>query len=547
MSLNDQTLFSRLPDIDISRSKFHRNSDVKTTFNFGDIIPFYIDEVLPGDTHKIQTSKVVRLQTPAAPIMDNLFLDTYYFYCPSRLLWDKWKEFNGENNSSPWAQNVEYHIPKMNAPEGGWQSGTVADYLGIPPGVEVSVSALPFRMYAKVCDEWFRDENNSTPIQVTTNSANMTGSNSDFTMSDYPVNTEKGAKPFKASKFHDYFTSCLPSPQKGDSVELVGGSALPVVGSGNPLNMYASSSVNHDVNVVAPGVSANSVYSLTFGSSPNPGTLRFATRDELDPSISDVGLVAISGSGANLSVNSLRLAFQTQKMLERDARGGTRYTEMLYSHFGVTSPDASLQRTEYLGGNRIPIQINQMVQSSANGLGSTGAYSLTTDTDFSFEKSFTEHGYIMGVMVARYDHVYQQGIEKFWMRDERTDFYLPVFANIGEQPVYNYQIYADGSSTDNEVFGYQEAWADYRYKPSRNSGEMRTNVSNGFDSWTVADEYTSCPVLSSEWIFEDKTNIDRVLSVTSSVSNQLFADVYIQNECTRPMPLHSIPGGIDHN
>ncbi len=546
MSLNDQTLFSRLPDINISRSKFHRNSDVKTTFNFGDIIPFYIDEVLPGDTHKIQTSKVVRLQTPLAPIMDNLFLDTYYFYCPSRLLWDKWKEFNGENNTSPWSQNVEYHIPKMNSPEGGWHSGTVADYLGIPPGVKCSVSALPFRMYAKICDEWFRDENNSTPIQVTTSSANMDGSNADFSMSDYPVNTEKGAKPFRASKFHDYFTSCLPSPQKGDAVNLIEGNVLPVVG--NDSVPFFMNSVNSTLGTIGSRSGSGIFFSGTTGTGTQ--ALKFPSVADLTSAgqtVSDSGLVAISESGANLTVNSLRLAFQTQKMLEKDARGGTRYTEMLYSHFGVTSPDASLQRTEYLGGNRIPIQINQMVQSSNNGLGSTGAYSLTTDTDFSFEKSFTEHGYIIGVMVARYDHVYQQGIEKFWMRDERTDFYLPVFANIGEQPVYNYQIYADGSATDNEVFGYQEAWADYRYKPSRNSGEMRTNVSNGFDSWTVADEYASCPVLSSEWIFEDKTNIDRVIAVKSSVSNQLFADVYIQNECTRPMPLHSIPGGIDHN
>lgn len=564
MNRNVESHFALNPtNIDIRRSTFDRSHSLKTSFNVGDIVPFFLDEVLPGDTFNVDTSKVVRLQTLLTPVMDNIYLDTYFFFVPNRLTWSHWKQFNGENTESAWIPQTEYEIPQITAPAGsGWSVGTIADYLGVPTGVpDLSVSALPFRAYALVMNEWFRDENLSDPLVVPVDDATIAGVNTGTFVTD----VAKGGLPYKAAKYHDYFTSCLPSPQKGPDVliPVAEGGKLPVVtldqavptdskfslawyrnGSGvsyyNDTSRYNSFAVSDSEGTFDPGV---------MGSTSNQSF------------IAPSNLWAVqSGDIASASINQLRMAFQIQKLYEKDARGGSRYIEILKSHFGVTSPDARLQRPEYLGGNRVPININQVVQQSATASGETAqgtvtGMSVTTDSHSDFTKSFTEHGFVIGVMVARYDHTYQQGLERFWSRKDRFDYYWPVFANIGEQAVKNKEIFAQGPSVkdsagaviDDQVFGYQEAWADYRYKPSRVTGEMRSQYAQSLDVWHLADDYSALPMLSDSWIREDKSNVDRVLAVTSAVSNQLFADIYIKNRTTRPMPMYSIPGLIDHH
>lgn len=568
MSRNQNSRFSTLPKANISRSQFDRSSSLKTSFNVGDVVPFYLDEVLPGDTFKISTSKVVRFQTLLTPMMDNVYLDTYYFFVPNRLVWDHWKEFNGENTQSAWIPEVEYSIPQVTAPSGGWNIGTIADYFGIPTGVSgLSVSALPFRAYTMIMNEWFRDQNLVDPLLLDTDDTTRVGSN------DAGIDkVELGGKPFVAAKYHDYFTSCLPAPQKGPDV------MIPVTGAGASLPVVA---LNQDA-TVASGLSTfyNTVYTgftstnkpeirsygvARDGSAPSvesseksfPANLASIPATGVDPKngypIMPANLWAINtGSQAAATINQLRMAFQIQKLYERDARGGTRYTEILRSHFGVVSPDARLQRPEYLGGNRIPININQVIQTSGTVEGSTpqgatSGQSLTTDRHSDFTKSFTEHGYVIGLLVARYDHTYQQGLDRLWSRKGRFDFYWPVLANIGEQAVKNKEIYAQGTEVDDEVFGYQEAWAEYRYKPNRVTGEMRSSAPASLDVWHLGDDYSALPRLSAEWIQEDAKTVDRVLAVQSSVSNQLFADLYVKNICTRPMPMYSIPGLIDHH
>lgn len=555
MSRNAESRFASNPtNIDIPRSKFSRNASVKTSFNVGDVIPFYVDEVLPGDTFQVKTSKVVRLQTLITPMMDNLYLDTYYFFVPNRLVWSHWREFNGENTQSAWLPSVEYEVPQITAPSGGWSVGTIADYMGIPTGVEgLSVNALPIRAYALIMNEWFRDENLTDPLNIPVDDATVAGVNTGV----YVTDVAKGGLPFKAAKYHDYFTSCLPAPQKGPDVTIPVAEAgnLPVVPLAtrndpslftNPMTAYRTT---------AESTSDYFAPFFKFGSSKfSTATIIGPVGTGAPPSgfIVPDNLYAIqSGNAQAATINQLRLAFQLQKLYEKDARGGTRYIEILKAHFGVTSPDARLQRPEYLGGNRLPISINQVIQQSSTDqsspMGNTAAFSLTSDVHGDFIKSFVEHGFVIGVMVARYDHTYQQGLERFWSRKTRFDYYWPVFANIGEQAVKNKEIFAQGNAEDDEVFGYQEAWADYRYKPSRVCGEMRSSAPHPLDAWHLADDYDSLPALSDSWIREDKSNVDRVLAVTSKVSNQLFADLYIENTTTRPMPLYSIPGLIDHH
>lgn len=571
MNRNVESHFALNPtNIDIRRSTFDRSHSLKTSFNVGDIVPFFLDEVLPGDTFNVDTSKVVRLQTLLTPVMDNIYLDTYFFFVPNRLTWSHWKQFNGENTESAWIPQTEYEIPQITAPaDSGWSVGTIADYLGVPTGVpSLSVSALPFRAYALVMNEWFRDENLSDPLVVPVDDATVAGVNTGTFVTD----VAKGGLPYKAAKYHDYFTSCLPSPQKGPDVLIPVASAgnYAVVGNGKSLGLTDGSLTGLFGYQSVPGGSTLAVNSGTLGSSVGTavpsssnlnGSVGVATVSQLGDDLSKSGLIAVaSGNAAAATINQLRMAFQIQKLYEKDARGGSRYIEILKSHFGVTSPDARLQRPEYLGGNRVPININQVVQQSATASGETAqgtvtGMSVTTDTHSDFTKSFTEHGFVIGVMVARYDHTYQQGLERFWSRKDRFDYYWPVFANIGEQAVKNKEIFAQGPAKvdsagaviDDQVFGYQEAWADYRYKPSRVTGEMRSQYAQSLDVWHLADDYSALPMLSDSWIREDKTNVDRVLAVTSAVSNQLFADIYIKNRTTRPMPMYSIPGLIDHH
>lgn len=551
MSRNENTRFALNPtNLDIARSTFRRDHSVKLSFNVGDVIPFYVDEVLPGDTFQVKTSMVVRLQTLLTPMMDNLYLDTYFYFVPNRIVWQHWRELMGENTQSAWIPTVEFSVPQVSAPAGGWSIGSIADYMGVPTGVpRLFVNALPFRAYALIMNEWFRDENLSDPLNIPVDDATLGGSNG----TNYITDVVKGGMPFKAAKFHDYFTSALPAPQKGPDVTIPvsGGSNYPV----QTLSKEIPGSPTAPLRVKTFDEMPYNVIGINKSTAPQPGSV-WASQNTPSGNADffvPTNLWAINdGSVSAATINQLRMAFQVQKLYEKDARGGTRYIEILKSHFGVTSPDARLQRPEYLGGNRIPVNINQVVQNSATQpdgtpLGDTAAFSVTTDVHGDFIKSFVEHGFVIGVMVARYDHTYQQGLERFWSRKDRLDYYFPVFANIGEQPILNKEIYAQGTAQDDEVFGYQEAWADYRYKPSRVAGEMRSKAPASLDVWHLADEYTQLPKLSDAWIREDKTNVDRVLAVTSSVSNQMFADLYIQCKATRPMPVYSIPGLIDHH
>lgn len=562
MNRNVESHFALNPTrIDMSRSTFDRSASVKTSFNVGDIVPFFLEEVLPGDTFNVRTSKVVRMQTLLTPMMDNLYLDSYYFFVPNRLVWNHWKEFNGENTESAWIPTTEYSIPQITSPSGGWAVGTIADYFGLPTGVSgLSVSALPFRAYALVMNDWFRDQNLQDPLVVPVDDATVAGVNT----GNFVTDCAKGGLPYIAAKYHDYFTSCLPSPQKGNDVTLSVASPgdLPVVAksqdvdsrkwgfdSQGGIGVHLKKTPYNDMDKWIDLDQSSSLVASSGGLYQDNSSVSGPVSQVLPSNLWAVS----SGNAVVATINQLRMAFQIQKLYERDARGGTRYIEVLKSHFGVTSPDARLQRPEYLGGNRVPINVNQVIQQSGTGAGADTpqgtvvGMSQTTDSNHDFIKSFTEHGYIIGVMVARYDHTYQQGIERHWSRKTRFDYYWPVFANIGEQAVLNKEIFAQGTAKDNEVFGYQEAWSDYRYKPNRVTGEMRSAYEQSLDVWHLADDYASLPSLSDSWIREDKNTVDRVLAVKSSVSDQLFADIYVFNRATRPMPLYSVPGLIDHH
>lgn len=560
------TNFSSVPVAEISRSTFDRSSKYTTTFNVGSIIPFYVEEVLPGDTFSIDTAKVVRLQTPAVPFMDNLYLDTYYFFVPNRLVWNHWINFMGENTESAWIPETQYFVPQLKAGAQGFQEGSVADYMGVPTKVaNLSVNALPFRAYALICDQWFRDENLQDPLDIPLSDAAVNykpfSTSVPHVAADYVSGPAYGGLPYKASKLHDYFTSALPTPQKGPDVTIpLFGSVLPVITQDTKFNVSGSPPLhfNSPEMTTSSKKFINAVFGTdSVGSAPNHGfTLLGQNAEASDIPYLEVipdNLVVDATAGTMASINALRLAFQTQKYYEKLARGGSRYIESIKSMFNVTNPDYRLQRSEYLGGNRLPFNVQQVVQTSASEaeqvtpIGYTGAQSLTTDVHSDFTKSFTEHGFIIGVCVARYHHSYQQGLNRIWSRSSTLDYYFPVFANIGEQPIYNKEIYATGSDTDDEVFGYQEAWSEYRYKPSVVTAEMRSNAQATLDYWHFADKYSALPRLSPDWIVEDEKNVDRALRVQSSVANQIFVDFYIKCKATRPMPIFSVPGLIDHH
>ena len=584
MNRNVESHFSMLPQAEISRSRFDRSFDHKTTFNVGELIPFFVDlTVMPGDTVDIETSKVVRLQTLLTPVMDNIYLDTYWFFVPYRLVWQHWRELMGENRSSAWLPDVEYSVPQIKAyakkgpagyRSGNIEVGSIFDYMGIPvydgevetsdarDATEFSFSALAWRGYCMTFNEWFRDENLTDPVNWSDGDA------------DINVSSLQGLfgldMPFMVAKYHDYFTSCLPSAQKGPPVSVPAGFNVDV-GPGWPV-LTPQGSINYETKSTSawplsfrqalgsstPGETLSQPYLyganvLNSNSESAPGYLRSSVSsiaNGLYPSNLFASPASNQQTGLSVLVNDLRYAFQLQKLYERDARGGTRYIELIKSHFGVSSPDARMQRPEYLGGNRIPISIHQITNQSQGEndfLGDLGAMSLTTDKHHDFVKSFTEHGVLLGLMCARYDHSYPQGLNRMWSAKSRFDFYWPVFANLGEEAVLKKEIMLTGTETDDDVFGFQERWASYRYMPNRVSGEMRPGIDNTLDSWHFADYYSEVPTLSDGWIREDKTNVDRTLAVTSQVSNQIFCDIYVRNYTTRPMPLYSIPGLIDHH
>lgn len=538
MNRNSEYNFAQNPQVGVSRSRFQRNSDIKTTFNTGDLIPIYLDEVLPGDTHQVDVACVMRMATPIFPVMDNAFCDFYFFFVPNRLLWEHWKEFMGENKETAWTPKTEYSVPQVTAPTGGWAEGTLADYLGLPTKVEgISVSALPGRAYGLIYNEWFRNQNVTQPTLVEVTDATTTGKNDGSATNDSAITL---AKPLKAAKAFDYYTGALPEPQKGEPITLpLGGAAM--------VHLYEDKSlskiVKNGTGYIGKDVLDNTPFTMS-----EIGTDGVNVPNKVD---------AFTGNwlGADLSnvtaatINQLRQAFQIQKLLEKDARGGTRYREVLREHFGVISPDSRMQIPEYLGGYRLPINVSQVIQTSSSDdtspLGNTAALSVTTMNKPMFTKSFTEHGFIMGLAVVRTDQTYQQGIERMWSRKGRYDYYWPVLANIGEQAILNKEIYAQGNAKDDEAFGYQEAWADYRYKPSKVTGLFRSNAQQSLDAWHYAQDYDALPTLSTAWMEQGEEEMKRTLAVQSQPD--FIADFYFMNKTTRCMPVYSIPGLIDHH
>lgn len=564
MSINLNSHFSNVPTLTHERSTYNMSCNIKTSFNVGEVIPFFCTEVLPGDTWKLDTNKVLRTPPMVTAPMDNLYLDTYYFYVPNRILWEHWREFLGENRQSAWIPTTEYEIPQLRSPSGGWQRGTIADYFGIPVGKDkISVNALPFRAYAMIIDEWFRSQNVQQPISYSKGDAFVNGSNG----SDYVTDLAKGGKPFIANKYFDLFTSCLPSPQKGPDVTVNLTNDAPVYPTNtNAFNWSNQPLDSTSINFAVENPPDSGNYFLTsfydsvsgkwnsgYGShDPAPNMLK-AIPNNLWAQLSDVSVITI---------NQLRQAFQIQRFYEKNARGGTRYRELLQQHFGVILEDSRVQIPEYLGGNRTPINISQVTSTGAatsSPLGDVAGMSLTNDYNFDFQKSFTEHGFIIGLCVARYKHTYSQGLNKFWTKKDKFDFFWPTLANLGETAVLNREIFVSGQPLDNEVFGYNEMWYEYRYLPDMCTGLMRPNENsaNSLAIWHFGDYYNSTPSLSSSWLQEDPKNVDRVLTVPAFpdgkarnqviASNQLFADILVSSITTRTVPTYSIPGLIDHN
>ena len=558
MNRNEEYRFGVIPNTEIQRSKFTMSKDIKTTFNVGDIIPYFLFEVLPGDTISINQALVCRTQNPVVPVMDNLYLDLYYFYSPTRILWDNFKKFMGENENGAWTQAVEYEIPQINFTNTKNVKGSILDYMGLP--IEVtnmpSVSRLPIEMYVQIYNNWFRDENLIAPL-ASNKTDNAITFNSSYTI--------YGGKPAKAAKFHDYFTSCLPEPQKGSPVTLPLGTSAVVKtastdllsGGGYGLNWnstnggkftngghlgfgdgtYNNVTTGNDISLTNQFVESHS------GSAPH--IIHPTQQGNLYPS----NLYADLSAATAATINALRLAFATQRIMEKDARSGTRFFEKIEAHFQTTSPGmAVLQIPSYLGGKRIPLSMTQVPQTSSTDStspqGNLAAFSHTSDDDFMFTQSFTEWGYVMGIAVVRQDHSYQQGIERMWSRKKTLDFYFPALAHLGEQPVYNKEIYATGTSTDDQVFGYQERWAEYRYTPNTISGEFRSTYSTPLDVWHYGDDYASLPTLQQAWLEETDTYVDRTLAVTSQ--DQILMDTALDITAVRPLPMYSIPGLIDH-
>lgn len=548
MNRNSEYNFAQNPQVGVSRSRFQRNSDNKTTFNTGDLIPIYLDEVLPGDTHQIDVACVMRMATPIFPVMDNAYCDFYFFFVPNRLLWEHWKEFMGENKETAWTPKTEYSVPQVTAPKGGWAEGTLADYLGLPTKVEgISVSALPGRAYGLIYNEWFRNQNVTQPTLVEVTDATTTGKNDGSGTNDSAITL---AKPLKAAKVFDYYTGALPEPQKGEPIMIPLGGDAPIGAKRENGDEWTNLALSNDRDLKIGGPTdasfsrivgldtvADIYYNVFEGSANKPDDKKNAY------------LYADLSKVTAATINQLRQAFQIQKLLEKDARGGTRYREVLREHFGVISPDSRMQIPEYLGGYRLPINVSQVIQTSSSDetspLGNTAALSVTTMNKPMFTKSFTEHGFIMGLAVVRTDQTYQQGIERMWSRKGRYDYYWPVLANIGEQAILNKEIYAQGNAKDDEAFGYQEAWADYRYKPNKVTGLFRSNAQQSLDAWHYAQDYDALPTLSTAWMEQGEAEMKRTLAIQSQPD--FIADFYFMNKTTRCMPVYSIPGLIDHH
>lgn len=554
MNRESEVHFSQIPSIDIKRSTFDRSHSLKTTFSSGKLIPLYVDEVLPGDTINMRVASTVRMSTPVFPVMDNCKLDLFAFFVPNRIVWDHWKEFCGEDTSSSWEQPTNYRVPFMypkvigegNLGRKNFSFGTfnLADYMSIPIVLtnNFGVTQLPFRAYYKIWNEYFRAQAFEDPVYFPTGDSDDTVELLD-NIDDYVTESWGNLSCMPVNKYFDYFTSCLPSPQKGQPVLLPLGGIAPVVTLPDDFNLDELGSVE---NMMRAYSTSNNLFTPYLANSQS--TLA------VTPIIpSNLGADLSQNSGT--TINDLRTAITIQHFMEMQARGGSRYTEIIKTFFGVTSPDARLQRPEYLGGTSIPINVDQVVQTSSSEnqpspLGSTGAFSLTGDKDYKFTYSSFEHGMILILGCVRPYHSYQQGIPRYFSRRDRYDFYYPVFANISEQPVYMKEIYAsyyDGTipvfdDTDKTVFGYQEAWADYRYSQNRITGAFRNNAKDSLSAWHYADFYLDTPYLGRGWLNEDPKLIEKTLAYQGDVNVQFLGDFYFKSEWTRPMPVYSVPG-----
>ena len=553
MNRNNERHFNQIPEMKASRTRFNRDQTILTTFDSGKLIPFYVDEVLPGDTFNVNTAAIIRMSTPKYPVMDDAFIDFYYFYCPNRILWDNFKQFMGEVEETPWMPTKTYKVPqiKINGTEETSlpYEGSILDYMGVPTKVKgkFEVNALPIRAYVKIWNEFFRDENVDNAAVIKTDDADVTYEDSSTESIDQVLKIAyKGGRCLPVNKFHDYFTSCLPYPQRGPAV------TIPMTGNAE-VKAYSGAAENkNEVNLNVLGFSQNgqsSTKNVLNGMVSANGKFPVQLNGKSIAYEKDLTEIDAAYLGADLStvtattINDLRKAVAVQQYYEALARGGSRYREQVQALWNVTISDKTVQIPEYLGGGRYHININQIVQTAENDntpLGETGAMSVTPINESSFTKSFEEHGFVIGVCCVRHNRSYQQGLERFWSREDRLDYYVPQFANLGEQPVKKKEIMLTGTETDEETFGYQEAWADYRMKPNRVSGLMRSNATGTLDFWHYADNYTTAPTLSQGWMEEGKNEIARTLVIQNEP--QFFGAIRVANKTTRRMPLYSVPG-----
>lgn len=557
MNRNNERHFNQVPETHVSRTRFNRDQNILTTFDAGKLIPFYVDEVLPGDTFSVDTAAIIRMTTPKYPVFDDAFIDFYYFFCPNRILWDNFKSFMGEVESTPWMPTKTYKVPKIiisgdseNNDKKGPKEESILDYMGVPTKIngKAEINALPIRAYVKIWNEFFRDQNVSNQAAIITNDEDVEYYEKEQeTEEEILEGARVGGKCLPVSRFHDYFSSCLPYPQRGPEVNIpiqLEGTA-PVYAGDKTRALTSSESSWNNLGLYS-GLDSDWSNTKNGTRLESNGTLITDSTSEMPNNQISLHTSLYEASAVNITINELRQAFAVQHYYEALARGGSRYREQVRAIFGVSISDKTVQVPEYLGGGRYHVNINQIVQTSGQQtetdtpIGETGAMSVTPINESSFTKSFEEHGFVIGVMCVRHNHSYQQGLERFWSRSDRLDYYFPQFANLGEQPVKKKEIMLTGTATDDETFGYQEAWADYRMKPNRVSGKMRSNAEGTLDFWHYADDYNTVPTLSQEWMNEGKTEIARTLIVQNEP--QFFGAIRVMNKTTRCMPLYSVPG-----